>query len=285
MGRTTSNNNSTGSLTLGHGILAGLALSCLAATAAAAEPLFPTSVVSNDIDFITVDDPAVSGCLVYVGRTTQEMPGALDTNDLFVEGVHSYAATFVDGSRVGVWVHPSVGEQEEADARAALLLGPLGRLPGFMRQKLSHIVVQSGNRSAFAEHLGHFFVLYEDNMLDRISTHDLEETVFHESVHATLEAEWAESEEWRQAQAADNAFITEYAASRPEQEDLPESALFAYTYLRHPERLPSEVARGVKEIMPARLEFFERLFSAPEAGPTVATLPDDCVETGSSSNN
>ena len=107
-------------LMLGHRLMTWFAMSCLGATVAAAEPLFPNSVVSNDIDFITLDDSAVSGCLLYEGRFTQEMPGALDTNDLFAEDVHTFVATFVDGARVGVWVHPTVGDREDAEASAKL---------------------------------------------------------------------------------------------------------------------------------------------------------------------
>lgn len=251
--------------------------SCLVGSLAAAEPLFPNSVVSNDIDFVTTSDPAVPGCLRYLGQATQEMPGALDTDELFADDVHTFAVAFADGPEVGLWVHPSVGTQEEAEEVAALLVGPLGRLPAVMRGKLSHVVIHSGDEAAFAEHLGHFFAVYEDNVRNRISTHDLEETVFHESVHATLDAEWAGSAQWRQAQAADGAFITEYAAELPEGEDLAESALFAYTYLRHPERLPPEIARGVEAIMPARLAVFETIFGAPEPDVAGVVLPEDCL--------
>lgn len=257
----------------------------LVGSVAAAEPLFPNSVVSNDIDFITTSDPAVPGCLRYLGQATQEMAGALDTDELMAPDVHTFEVTFADQSRVGLWVHPSVGTREEAEVVAVLLIGPLGRLPAVMRQRLSHVVIHSGDESAFAEHLGHFFAVYADNVRARISTHDLEETVFHESVHATLEADWAQSDEWRQAQAADGGFITEYAAELPELEDLPESALFAFTYLRHPERLPPEVARGVEAIMPARLAVFETIFGAPEPDVMGAELPEDCLAPTAESQN
>lgn len=244
--------------------------------ASGAEPIFPNSVVSNDIDFIASDDPAVPACLRYLGRGTQEMPGG-PTDDLMLPDVHLMEATFDDGSRIGLWLHPSLGPQEDAEALALLLLGPLGRLPALMRQRLSHVVVHPGDRTAFAEHLGHFFVLYRDNMLDRIATHDLEETVFHESVHATLDADWAQSAEWLAAQQADSAFITAYAAEKPEGEDLAESALFAFAQIRHPERLPPEVSDAIETLIPARLAFFKQLFNAPEPDLPKAQRPDDCI--------
>ena len=248
----------------------------LAPLAAGAEPIFPNSVVSNDIDFIASDDPAVSACLRYRGRGTQEMPGG-PTDDLMWQDVHLLEATFDDGSRIGLWLHPSVGPQEEAEALAQLVVGPLGRLPAIMRQRLSHVVIHSGDRTAFAEHLGHFFVLYQGNMLDRIATDDLEETIFHESVHATLDADWAQSAEWRAAQQSDGSFITAYAAEEPEGEDLAESALFAYAQIRHPERLPPHVSGAVETRIPARLAFFKKLFATPEPATPEAERPDDCI--------
>jgi hypothetical protein len=230
----------------------------------AAGPLFENSVVSNDIDFITANDPTVPGRLRYLGQTTHEMAGALDTDELMTSDVYTFEVAFLDQCQVGIWIHPSVGTLEDAKELAELLVGPLGRLPAIMRQRLSHVVIHSGDHTAFGEDRGHFFTLYADNLRTRIATHDLEETVFHESVHATLDAEWARSAEWRQAQAEDAAFITQYAKREPEGEDLAESALFAFTYLRHPERLPPKVIRAIETIMPARLSFFEAIFSDPE---------------------
>lgn len=256
--------------------MAGLSCAVLVVPAAAT-PLFENSVVSNDIDFIMASDPAVPACVRYLGQITQEMPGALDSNALMVPDVFTFEATFLDQSKVGIWVHPSLGSTEDAEYQASLLLGPLGRLPSVMRQGLSHVVIHSGYHAAFGEHLGHFFVVYADNIRARIDTHDLEETVFHESVHATLDAEWAQSDEWLRAQAADDAFITEYAAEKPDGEDLAETALFAYTYLRHPERLPPDVLGGVETTVPARLALLKTIFAAPEPDLTGIAQPQDCL--------
>ena len=81
-------------------------------------------------------------------------------------------------------------------------------------------------------------VVYAANATRRISTHDLEETIFHESVHATWDAAHADSAGWRAAQEADGGFVTDYARKNPDGEDLAESALFAYTLAHHPERIP-----------------------------------------------
>lgn len=144
----------------------------------------------------------------------------------------------------------------------------VGKLPTFMRKTLDHVVIHVGDETAFAEGEGHFFVLYSDNIKTRIRNHDLEETVFHESVHATLDSRYARSKKWRKAQKADDDFITKYAKRLPEKEDLAESGLFAWTLIMHPGRLPAKVEARVREIMPNRIAFFEELFLA---GPVFKT--------------
>jgi len=135
-----------------------------------------------------------------------------------------------------------------------MLLGPVGKLPMLMRKKLAHIVILKGNESAFAEDKGHFFSIYSENIDIRYENNDLEETVFHESVYATLDEIYAGSEVWLSAQRSDNGFITNYAERNPNKEDLAESALFAYTYLKFPDRLPAYVITWMENMMPNRLE-------------------------------
>lgn len=276
-----SNSESRHGMARGQASLVRLAITvvgcCLLIGAAAAAPLFENSVVSNDIDFIMASDPAVPACMRYLGQASQEMPGALDSDELVVEDVYQFEVSFLDRSQIGIWVHPTVGSKVDARDLAGQLLGPLGRLPAIMRHRLSHVVVHSGYHAAFAEHLGHFFVLYADNIQARIDTHDLDETVFHESVHATLDADWSQSAEWLQAQESDGQFITDYAAEKPDGEDLAETALFGLTYLRHRDRLPPEVVSGMEAMIPSRLAFLQTIFAEPEPDLSDAEPPEDCL--------
>jgi hypothetical protein len=228
-----------------------------------AKPLFKNSIVSTEFDFITSDDPNAFESLRFLGQGTREMPDKrndkLKAKDTFI-----FEARFRDDSKVEIWAHSSFGSMEVAERYALMLSGPLGTLPELMRKKLSHVVIHKSDLTAFAESDGHFFVLYSENMETRVRNHDLEETVFHESVHATLDLKHSKSKAWLSAQKADDDFITEYAASNLTKEDLPESALFTYTMLKHPGRLPSEVEKWVHKHMPNRLAFFRRVFSEAE---------------------
>lgn len=234
---------------------------CLFAASVNAEPIFPNSVVSNDLEFITTADENTFYCLNYFGTGRREMPDKRK-DVLFADGVHDFEAWFSDGNTVGIWVHPDIGDYAAAQLAAQKLTGPLGRLPHFMRASLSHVVVHDGDETAFAEDLGRFFVVYTDNMDDRISTHDLEETVFHEAVHATLDISHAGSAKWQKAQAEDADFVTRYAAQNPNGEDFAETALFAYTYFQHPDRLPAQVVADLRAVVPHRLAYLSRVFGA-----------------------
>lgn len=190
-------------------------------------PLQENSVVATEFDFIRAKDPDAFHCLGYTGTERREMP------DRRRETV--FAARFLDGTEVGSWVHPEIGDQSAAEEHARRLTGPLCKLPTFMRRSLNHIVVYEGDLPAFAEDRGRFFIAYSDNMTTRLSDNDPAEMVF---VHSTLDIPLAESREWRAAQQADNAFVTVYAAEHRDQEDMAESALFAWAVLRHPRSLP-----------------------------------------------
>ncbi|MEM8980574.1 MAG: hypothetical protein AAGD04_13890 [Pseudomonadota bacterium] len=224
-----------------------------------AEPLFPNSVVSNNLDFIKTNDQSVYRCLAFQGRERAEMPDKRK-DQLFADNTYIFEAKYTDGTTIGLWVHPDFGSQANARKSALPVAQAVGKLPTFMRATLNHVVVHKGDETAFAEDQGHFFVMYSDNIRTRIRNNDLEETVFHESVHATLDAAHLKSRAWRKAQRADKGFVTEYAKDNSRKEDMAESALFAWAMLQHEGRLPASVEADVREVMPARLSFFEKLF-------------------------
>jgi hypothetical protein len=224
-----------------------------------AAPLYPNSVVSNDLEFIKTSDKGVFHCLRYEGTARQEMADKRHDR-LLADGVYTYTANFKDGTSVGIWVHPDVGSQGAALKLAKQASGPLGKLPTIMRRKLNHVVIHSGDETAFVEDQGRFFAMYSKNMAKRISTHDLEETVFHESVHATLDVPYAKSRDWKRAQKADKGFVTKYGQQNKSKEDMAESALFAWAVLQHPGRLGASVEKYVNGAMPNRLAFFKKIF-------------------------
>lgn len=229
-------------------------------TTSTEEPLFINSIVSTDIDFIKSSDADAFVSLTYIGQEDKEMPDSRN-NNLFDTNTFVFEANFSNGKIVEIWAHSTFGSKTEAQTYVDKLTSRLGKLPEFMRDELSHVVLHKGDAGAFSDAEGHFIILYSDNMDTRISNNDLEETVFHETVHASLDAAYANSEIWKQAQASDAGFITQYGEEYPIREDLAETALFAYTLIKNPNRLTSDTKDWMNKNIPNRLEVCQTIFN------------------------
>ena len=243
-------------------VAGGLSLFATAlSTSVMAKPIYPNSVVSNDLEFIAPQDASAFACVRFEDRRTAEMPDRRK-DGLMAKQTFIFTAYYTDGTSVGLWAHADFKTRQRALTSVKPVAEAVGKLPTFMRGTLDHVVIHVGDETAFGESDGHFFVLYSENIKTRIRNHDLEETVFHESVHATLDKRYANSSRWRKAQKADGDFITKYAKRLPKKEDLAESGLFAWALIMHPGRLPARVEARIREIMPNRIAFFEDLFLA-----------------------
>lgn len=217
-------------------------------------PLFINSIVSSEIDFIRSTDSDVLVDVQFIGRANKEMPDS--RNDiLFDTNTYIFAANFSNLKAIEIWCHSSFGSNLAAKEYADKLAPRLGKLPEFMRNTISHVVVHKGNAGAFAESEANFFVLYSDNMNVRIQNNDLEETVFHEAVHAALDVLHLDESGWVNAQILDGNFITDYASENFYKEDFAETVLFVYTMLKYPERLSVKVKEWVNTHLPNRYNY------------------------------
>lgn len=98
--------------------------------------------------------------------------------------------------------------------------------------------------------------------------------MFHEAVHTSLDDLHVSEPEWIEAQAADDAFLTSYAAQNPGREDLAETALYAWALQHHPDRISEADEAAWRELVPARLDYIESILSPPNAG--YSPTPPDC---------
>ena len=154
------------------------------------KPLFPSSVVSNDIDFIKSTDASVAYCIAFQKTGRAKMVDKRH-NRLLTLNVSFFVVRFADGTRVGLWAHPGLGPRAIILHYAMHVARSLSHLPSAMRETLSHVVIHHGNETTFAEDEEHFFLLYHKNIDTRLQQHDLEETIFHERVYATLDDRWS----------------------------------------------------------------------------------------------
>lgn len=225
------------------------------------EPLFPNSVASNDIDFIHGTDPDAYESMTYVGQEPREMPQAPSGGDL-IDSAYVYALRFAGDQTVEVWLHSDFGSESAAREYAEKVAPRLGKLPAFMRADVHHVIVHLGDGAAFEEGSApeRFFGLFSENMDLRISNNDLEETVFHETAHLSLDPLYRDTLEYQEAIRLDGGnHITEYAG-RVVTEDLAETALFVFALARAPERLPEDVRVWMNTHIPNRVAYLRRIF-------------------------
>ena len=220
---------------------------------------YRSSVVGTDFDFITAEDHDTFLCLEYKFKGYREMPDKTQASPLVQEGF-VFVAYFADGTQVDIAIDSDFVTKEAAEMEANRYVSRLGKLPTDLRKGLPRMVVHKGDATAFGG--DGLIVLYSENASKRISTRDLEETVFHESIHAAWDNKYASSKEWLAAQKLDGKFVTDYGRKKPDKEDLAESALFAYTMIHHPERIPKEESERIRAAIPARIAFFEKLLPA-----------------------
>ncbi|MEO1534042.1 MAG: GC-type dockerin domain-anchored protein [Planctomycetota bacterium] len=232
-----------------------------AGSAVAVDPPFVNSVVSNDLAFVLETDPNAQETFGFLEVARKEMPDKR-TNELFADAYVfevGYATADGAGHTIEIWANRDFELLANASPYAWRLARAIGLQPELFRNALSHVVLHNGDETAFAEERGGFFVIYSENMDDRIATSDLQHTVFHESAHVALEAAHAEAAGWVAAQQADPGFITEYARDNAVKEDVPESAIFAFAVLNYPGRLPVDVEAVVRAQMPNRLAYFQQI--------------------------
>lgn len=241
-----------------HTCVAILLLWLLSARSVAVGQEYPSSVVGTDFDIITDDDPSCFVHLKYKGIESVEMPDKTQDRALFQDG-HLLVATYSDKTTVNIAVDVSFKSPQAAETEALRYATRLGKLPSALRAGVNRLVVHGGNEDATAFSDVGLIVVYSANASKRIASHDLEETLFHESVHAAWDKKYAKSPNWQRAQAADGAFATLYAKKHPGLEDLAESALLAYAVIHHPDRLPIEDLERLKGRISSRILFVERL--------------------------
>ena len=220
---------------------------------------YRSSVVGTDFDFITADDHDTFLCLEYKFRGYREMPDKTQDSPLVQEGF-VFVAYFDDGTKVDIAIDADFETKNAAEMEAKRYVSRLGKLPTDLRRGVPRMVVHKGDATAFGG--DGLIVLYSENATKRIATRDLEETVFHESIHAAWDNRHAASKQWVAAQESDGKFVTDYGRKKPDKEDLAESALFAYTMIHHPERIPKEESERIRAAIPARIAFFEKLLPA-----------------------
>ena len=219
-------------------------------------------------DLVRPGDPAAAYCLADLGVGPGEFYNK-DTDRLeFPADTYFFEARYDDGSTLEIRIHPDLVGPADAAAQAERIAQPISLLPVELRANIKRVGFLDGVSTAQGDGGGEGIHVYEQNVLVREGAGRFEETMFHESVHTSIDDIYAASAKWIAAQESDEAFLTEYAAEFPETEDLAETALYAWALLHHPDRISEADAAAWQELVPQRIAVIETILSAPGASYT-----------------
>ena len=229
-----------------------------------AQPPF-SSMADTVFDIIRVDDPSAFVCLNYEGRNLWEMWDRRVDAEFNHEAFH-FTAHFTDTPPINITLNPEFGSEGEARAEAMRYVRALGQMPPVLRAGIRQFGIHKG-RERFHAGSGKIF-MYQDQASLRIGQRKLEESIMHEAVHASLDKTWRLAPDWVSAQRSDGAFVTRYAASRPDREDLAETMVFAFGLLEHPGRIPPVDSRDILATSSARIDVIRGILAdTSTAGP------------------
>lgn len=224
----------------------------------------------------------------YIGQFNKEMNGP-DFPSPGYQNVHIWRCFYSDMTNmspnyVEVWASQLFGDgtagRDAAEPYAEHLAKRLGVLPARLRHNLWRMQVHYNGTTANAESLSHYFSVPKFRIDVRVAENKLEETMFHESIHAGLQQAGSSDgkglellgpgipkdpnfpdvgiqQAWLDAVKADNGnYVTEYAMSN-HGEDFAETGLFAWILKYRPERILEADRKTLRAYVPNRLKYFD----------------------------
>ena len=167
-----------------------------------------------------------------------------------------FKSYYYDSDIIEFQVNPEFGSIENAKSQVDLFAPEIGRLPIVLRKYIKTVWIHKGLKPFGG---GNENILIHTDWFEKHYKNQgiLEETLFHEASHTSLDSLHANKLAWIDAQNKDNNFISEYAREFPNREDIAESYLlyFALKYKR--EILSDSTIKKIENSIPNRIKYFE----------------------------
>jgi hypothetical protein len=226
---------------------------CYGFSTHAKPPFEGTAYVDKDI--IRKNDPSDFISLEYVGLVKENpYDYRADTSvpqDMFVFNVKY---KYKKGTRVRV--NTEFGNVKNAQKQAERYAFVVGQMPYVLLRDLDTITIHKG-KEAFGG--GSRDILVHTGSGDDFMRNGfVEEVVFHEGCHTSLDADAKENPAWEKARLLDDDFISTYALDFPHREDVAESCLMYFALRYRPDRIPNGIKNLIQKTIPARIDYFDK---------------------------
>ncbi len=166
-----------------------------------------------------------------------------------------FRAYFSDNLTIEVQVNPEFGTLKDAENVALKYCMPVGQLPTSLRLNVETIWIHRGMK-AFGGGNQNILIHTDWSEMHYETQGILEETLFHEATHTSLDGIFSKDGNWINAQKEDCNFISTYALENPEREDVAESFLPFFAIKFFPNRISASMKKTIIETMPARIRYF-----------------------------
>lgn len=214
-------------------------------------PYSGTAFISPDV--IDGNDPSVLMSVAYTGRGERAIyDGRVDT--VIRVNAYLFDVRYTWGA-MEFQVNPEFGSREASRAEVDTFASPLGRLPVAMMTNAQVVEVNAGNErfsggsGTFTVHTGNGHGLIRDGYL--------EEVLFHEASHVTLDHMHSGTPSWTATQEADGVFISTYAQEQPQGEDVAETIVAWFALRYRADRIGAADQAAIKYAIPNRLRYFD----------------------------
>ena len=215
-----------------------------------AAPYSGTIFVDGDV--ITGSDPSEFQSLTYLGQQLETMYDRR-TDSYNDVNAFVFTATYSGSGDIKVRVNPEFGSSAAAQVHADRFARDVGRMPRFLREGLRSISVQDGLQ-LFGGGGGDILIhLQQADAYGDI----LEETLVHEATHASVDALFYGNLEYKIIQSLDNQYISTYAQTYPDREDVSESILLWIAYRYRRDRISTTDAEKIFGAISNRMSFYE----------------------------
>lgn len=216
-----------------------------------------------ETDILTADDPSLFRTLSFNEVVEMEHYDERVETERWAD-FYRFTASFDGGSLLTVDVSDEFGGVQAASDVAVIYVFIIGQLPAVLRTGIEELIIYKTGGDWYAStgevtiHHGEYALEFADGAL--------EESMIHEGVHASIDDEHALSRGWRWAQQKDGRYISGYAASSPENEDLAETFTLYYGLVMKPDRISDEDVAVIEETIPHRLAYLQENFPVEALG-------------------